>query len=401
MSAGLLDWLVLNYGHEQMRPGLERVRRALGPILPKFSQTTVVIIAGTNGKGETTLRLSEYLKGKKHFTWTSPHIERITERFRSEAGEIEPAELQELVDRCHREVVTQGYELSFYEFLFYVFCTWASQRVPEYLLLEVGLGGRLDAVNVFDARMVLLPSISRDHQEILGKRYEQILREKLATLRPGATLVSYLHLNYLREKTTAICRSYGAKLVDLEDTRLAEPYEFSKRNQFLAYAAYSLLNGQPIDAKKWTFSQDFLEHRGEIWKGQTDWVFFGSHNPDGMRKLIQFLHSGNYTFARPPFDHVIASFSHRSRQDLRVMLRMLRTSGLGRIIVTTFDHPKAATADLMEDLSAQEGLEFVKDIVELAKDWKGKRSVVTGSYYFLGELKSRLVRRESAAHPRG
>jgi dihydrofolate synthase / folylpolyglutamate synthase len=397
MSSDLTSWLLEHYGQERMRPGLDRIRAALAPILPALSKTRIITIAGTNGKGETTLWLSRRLEKHSHKVWISPHIERLTERFRSENGEIEQAELGELIEQCHREVNEQHHQLSYYEFLFYVFCRWAARNPPEFLLLEVGLGGRLDAVNVFDAELILLPSISRDHQEYLGNRYDLILREKLGLLRSGTLLLSYLHLRYLRERAQQICLEAGARMLDFEGVVPLKSFEFSRRNQLLASAAYLYLTGTKIEAlldpktfEHWVSDNTGLEHRGEVWKQQGEWVFYGSHNVDGLRKLIQFLHSGHYTFSRPPFDAVITSFSQREPGDIRAMLRMLKSSGLGKVMVTTFPHPKAAAGEELLELAKNEGLDFVEDIGPYVQLKDSKHCLVLGSYYFLGHIKSLL-----------
>jgi dihydrofolate synthase/folylpolyglutamate synthase len=389
MQNDLLSWLLIHYGQEQMRPGLTRMKAALEDLLPLFSQTKIVVIAGTNGKGETTLRLSNHLKGHSHYVWTSPHIERITERFRNQNGEIDLELLHQIVLECHEKVVSHKFELSFYEFLFLVFCTWAAKAQPEFLLLEVGLGGRLDAVNVFDADLVLLPSISRDHQEILGSRYDQILLEKLGTLREKTTLIHFLHSQYLIERTKRFVDTIGAKSLALKDITNVPSYEFSRRNDLLASAAYCTLLGREFHPSEWTGPLSFLEHRGEVVQGENEWIFFGSHNVDGLRKLIQFLHSGTYTFSRPPYDAVIVAFSRRDLQDLRVMLRMLSSARLGKVIVTVFDHPKAQEAVTMEAIATEEGSEFVQNIERYVREQnKNQRVLVTGSYYFLGHFKS-------------
>lgn len=386
----LTEWLLTNYGQEQFNPGLDRIRSALTDLLPKFKNTKIIIIAGTNGKGETTLRLSEKLKGHSHFVWTSPHIERITERFRDEKGEIEESKLKTLIESCH----AKKRPLSYYEFLFFVFCTWAAENPPEYLLLEVGLGGRLDAVNVFDADLVLLPSISRDHQEILGQRYDLILAEKLGTLREKSTLIHFLHSEYLIMKANTLAEAIGAKVLTLKNILTIPEYEFALRNEALASAAFShLMNEEfrPETLSKILFS---LEHRGEVLHERGETIFFGSHNVDGMRKLIQFLLSGTYTFSRPPFDEIVVAFSKRNLSDLKVMMRMLKNARLGKITVTVFDHPKAASFDEMEKLSHEEGLKFVQDIAGHVESWNGnQRTLVTGSYYFLGHFKSILRRK--------
>lgn len=389
MQQELLDWLLVHYGQEQMRPGLDRMREALSQIIPEFKDTKIITIAGTNGKGETTLRLSSLLKDESHNVWISPHIERITERFRNEEGEISFDELKKLIHQCHEKVISENHSLSFYEFLFLVFCTWSARNPPKYLLLEVGLGGRLDAVNVFDADLVLIPSISREHQEILGHRYDSILKEKLGTLRTKTMCFHFMENNYLTELTERYSEAVGAKVVALKNLIRVPEYEFSLRNQLLASAAYCHLMHKRFVPKEWMTPVSFLEHRGEVRSGKHEWIFFGSHNVDGLRKLIQFLHSGTYNFSRPPYDSVIVAFSRRSLQDLRLMIRMLKQAEIGEIVVTVFDHPKAATSETMEVLSREEGFQFVHDIDSFVQEAQsGRRMLVTGSYYFLGHFKS-------------
>jgi dihydrofolate synthase/folylpolyglutamate synthase len=389
MTSQLSDWLLQHYGQEQMRPGLDRIRNALLHLLPTLNQKKIVIIAGTNGKGETSLRLSGFLQDQKHVTWTSPHITRLTERFRSEEGEIAENELEILINKCHGEVSASGISLSYYEFLFLVFCTWAAERNPDYLLLEVGLGGRLDAVNVLDADLVLVPSISRDHQEFLGSRFDQILSEKLGTLRAKTTLIHFLEGQYLKERAFLQAQAVGATVIALAESVRVSPSEFSQRNYLLATAAFCYLRNLPWRPEEWQTPVQPLENRGEILRGQHQWYLSGSHNVDGMRKLIQFLQSGNYNFERPPFDAVIVAFSKRSFHDIKVMIKMLTKAQLGRVLVTTFDHPKAASAVEMEDLAREEGSTFVQDIVSYVQGQnKNQRFLVTGSYYFLGHFKT-------------
>lgn len=385
MSQDIVQWLIDHYGQEQFQPGLTRMKRALEFVHFELQNKTIITIAGTNGKGETTLRLSSLLQKKTFCTWISPHIERITERFVSEEGEISLSELETLIFECHEKVKQEKYELSFYEFLFFVFCHWAHQKSPEFLLLEVGLGGRLDAVNVFDADIVLLPSISRDHQEFLGNRYDKILGEKLALLRPTTTLISFLDLHYLRERTESLVNTVGAKHLDLNTVYQTKNWDFSRRNQLLARAAFSSLEGnKPKESVE--IETLALEHRGEVLNLGREWIFFGSHNPDGLRKLIQFLHSGNYTFTRPPFDRVIVSFSRRDPRDLKVMVRMLKLSGLGKITLTSFPHPKAASSEVMESLASQEGLDFAQNIESYVHGKNEGPCLVLGSYYFMGHM---------------
>lgn len=396
----LENWIYQCYGAEVYTPGLERIDRALSKLKPHLQKMRITTIAGTNGKGETTHRLRAQFR-QSYCAWTSPHIERITERFTCEQGEISETELQTLAEECHREVLSSNFQLTYYEFLFFVFCHWAVKRKAQFLFLEVGLGGRLDAVNVLDAELVLLTSISRDHQEFLGPRYELILREKLGVLRPAGHLISFLDLKYLREKTAQHVKKLGATHLDLQSVSSLPCWAFSERNQLLAHAAFCHLNGFEFKPGTAPASIKPLPHRGEVLKGRNEWHFYGSHNVDGMRKLIQFLHSANYNFKDHSFDYVVASFSKRDEKDVRAMLRMLKTGRIGKVWITNFPHPKAYPSKSLETLARQEGLDFVESVKDHVHRWNNQKILVVGSYYFLGHLKSLLGHEFTPVRARG
>ena len=388
MTENLEEWVLSHYGAEVFTPGLERMDLALKDLKKDLYRSKIVIVAGTNGKGETTHRLGKLFQRSRYCTWTSPHIYSIVERFSSDKGNIEASELRDLFLESHEIAQAEKYRLTYYEFLFYVFCRWAARTSPEYLFLEVGLGGRLDAVNTIDANLVLLTSISRDHQEFLGQRYDQILQEKLGVLRPKGSLISFLDLQYLRERTQKKALSLGANHLDLEEVLKIPCYEFSKRNQFLAHAAFCTLTGTPLGEESWQPSGETLRSRGEIVLGENEWWLFGSHNVDGVRKLIQFLHSANYNLKDSPFAAVVTSFSKRNEKDLRIMLKMLKRANLGKVFVTAFNHPKACPRDVLEKLTSDEGLTFVENIADHVQGWTHQKILVLGSYYLLGELQS-------------
>lgn len=388
----LSNWVFERFGREHYSPGLERMRFALGESLYQLNQIKIITIAGTNGKGETTLRLAQKLKEKRFAAWTSPHVKCLTERFRNHEGLIPHSDLKALLEKTYQEVLEKKFQLSFYEFLFLVFCRWVEQQRLDYLLLEVGLGGEFDAVNVLDADLVLLPSISRDHQEFLGNRYDGILKEKLGVLRPDSTLISFLDLNYLNERVEKKVSSIGARWLNL--AKFTTDFNFSQKNQFLAHVSANLLLGEldPVNpAQNLSFDESNVENRGEVVSRGADFYLFGSHNVDGIRKLIQFLHSGIYTSNKLEFNTTIISFSARSKKDLEAMMKMLKgRSALGKVIVTHFSHPKACEMVLLRELSLQEGLEFVEDINTYISSILSGRILVAGSYYFLAHIKSLL-----------
>ena len=386
MIENLESWVFSHYGTDVYTPGLDRINCALAALKKEIGRSKIVIIAGTNGKGETTHRLSRLFKDSTYCTWTSPHIQSITERFSSQSGDIESGELLTLFQDSHDLVKCEKFQLTYYEFLFFVFCRWAAKKNPQYLFLEVGLGGRLDAVNALDADLVLLTSISRDHQEFLGNRYDLILKEKMGVLRPQGSLISFLDLNYLRERASSRAKVLKINHLDLEEVIKIPAYEFSNRNQFLAHAAFCHLTGALLNEKNWHSSSEFLTSRGEVIHGANEWWPFGSHNVDGVRKLIQFLHSANYNSKELPFNVVVTSFSKRNEKDIGIMMKMLKQAHLGKVIVTSFNHPKACPRDVLEKLTVQEGLTFVESIADHVQGWTHQKILVLGSYYLLREL---------------
>ena len=156
-----------------------------------------VLVAGTNGKGSTAATLASILtaSGLKTALYTSPHLVRINERIRVSGNEISDgafADLHTEVDRVAEKLVSQGelpWHPSFFEMMTAIaFLHFARSRV-EIAVLEVGMGGRLDATNVVEPLVSVITDISLDHQKFLGDTVTEIAREKAGIIRPGGTVV--------------------------------------------------------------------------------------------------------------------------------------------------------------------------------------------------------------------
>jgi dihydrofolate synthase / folylpolyglutamate synthase len=156
-----------------------------------------VLIAGTNGKGSTAATLASILRasGLKTGLYTSPHLIRINERIRVNGEEISDSEFAELhaeVDRVAEKLVDKAdlpWHPSFFEMMTAIaFQYFAHQRV-EMAVLEVGMGGRLDATNVVEPRISVITDISLDHQKYLGNTLTEIAKEKMGIVRPGGVAV--------------------------------------------------------------------------------------------------------------------------------------------------------------------------------------------------------------------
>jgi dihydrofolate synthase / folylpolyglutamate synthase len=156
-----------------------------------------VLIAGTNGKGSTAATLASILRASNLRTglYTSPHLMRINERIRLNGKEISDDDFAFLhgeVDRLAEKLVEQGelpWHPSFFEMMTAIAFEHFARQQVDIAVLEVGMGGRLDATNVVDPRVSVITDISLDHQKYLGNTVSEIAREKVGIIRAGAAAV--------------------------------------------------------------------------------------------------------------------------------------------------------------------------------------------------------------------
>src|SRR6204780_1268854 len=157
-----------------------------------------VLIAGTNGKGSTAATLASILRasGLRTALYTSPHLVRLNERIRiddDEIGDDEFALIHDLVDRTAERLVTEGelpWHPSFFEMMTAIAFEYFAQNKVDIAVLEVGMGGRLDATNVVEPRVSVITDVSLDHQKFLGDTVAEIAREKAGIIRRGGVVVT-------------------------------------------------------------------------------------------------------------------------------------------------------------------------------------------------------------------
>jgi dihydrofolate synthase / folylpolyglutamate synthase len=169
--------------------GLDRIRTVADNMGLTRPAKQVVVVAGTNGKGSCVSSMERILVESEFSvaSYTSPHLISYTERIRVNAEKIDEASV--CAAFSHIEASRDGVSLSYFEFstlaALWIFC----QAEIDVALLEVGLGGRLDAVNIIDADVAIISSIALDHQDWLGDSLDSIGREKSGILRSGVPLV--------------------------------------------------------------------------------------------------------------------------------------------------------------------------------------------------------------------
>jgi len=201
---------------------LEHMRVLLAALGHPEKTFPSVLIAGTNGKGSTASTLASILQasGLKTGLYTSPHLVRINERIRlagQTIGDDDFAVIHDVVGRTAERLVTEGdlpWHPSFFEMLTAMAFEYFARSHPNIVVLEVGMGGRLDATNVVEPKLSIITDISLDHQRFLGETVAEIAREKAGIIRPNGVVVTLPQLAEANDVVGNSILAAGARAVN-------------------------------------------------------------------------------------------------------------------------------------------------------------------------------------------
>lgn len=393
-----------------------------------------VLIAGTNGKGSTASTLASILTtaGLRTGLYTSPHLERPNERIRLNSAEISDDDFATLYFRVHdaaQELVAKGQlpqHPSYFEVLTALaFLYFAVQRV-EIAVLEVGMGGRLDATNVVDPLLSIVTDISLDHTEWLGPTITDITREKAGILRHHGTMITlpqHPEANYALGQMAAELGSRAVTAVPYMPPVhemstgpysvevLGEIIEVNSplagvhqhRNVALAIAAAVELAtnhgfaitptaiAEGIHATRWPGRLE------RIARGPIDWILDVAHNPAGVWALRASLRA--LLGDEPPQTLLFGCLREKPLSEMAQILFPL----FERVIVAPIQSSRAVS---IEDLMAaalatntpSQAAESVSDALRQARDCTPHGTIViSGSVYLVGEARSLLMAGERAS----
>jgi dihydrofolate synthase/folylpolyglutamate synthase len=395
-----------------------------------------VLIAGTNGKGSTAATLASILhaSGLRTGLYTSPHLVRINERIRIDGENIDDekfALLHDMVERTAERLIEEvelPWHPSFFEMLTAMaFEHFATSKV-DIAVLEVGMGGRLDATNVVEPRVSVITDISLDHEKFLGNTIAEIAREKVGIIRQGgvvvtlpqspaandvignaifdqnATAVSAVPYvppvspaapNYLDSEArgSKIFSRYPLQVMGkqiLVETPLIGRHQL--RNVALAIAGAEELSKQGFPVTAVAIEKGICETR---WPGRfqvipainstPEYVFDVAHNPAGAWALRSTL-SNSYDDRRLIF--IFGAMRDKAIAEISEILFPLAE----RVITTQADNPRSATAQEISQAAhrTHAEIELSQDVPSALKRAKELTStngviVITGSIYIVGE----------------
>ncbi len=408
-----------------------------------------VLVAGTNGKGSTAATLASILQasGLKTGLYTSPHLVRINERIRLNGepiGDDDFAILHDVVDRTAERLVGEGdlpWHPSFFEMLTAMAFEYFARSRPDMVVLEVGMGGRLDATNVVEPRLSIITDISLDHQKYLGETVAEIAREKAGIIRPAGVVVTLPQLPEANDAIGNAILDAGARAVnavpyvppvspgsasclsadggeeagiwsryplDVMGTRIMVESPLAGRHQLrnlaLAIAAAEELHNQgTVQITPGTIAEGIREtqwpgrfHRVPAAGDSPEYVLDVAHNPAGawaLRSTLSAaypdLESGDSGNVRE-ITMVFGVMRDKAMQEIAEILFPIAD----HVIVTHANNPRSASPDEIRQAAARvaagidlEDAEDVASALERARKVAGAGGlvVVTGSIYIVGE----------------
>jgi len=394
-----------------------------------------VLIAGTNGKGSTAATLASIFRasGLKTGLYTSPHLMRINERIRVngvEIGDDDFAGLHGEVDSVADRLVERKelpWHPSFFEMMTAIAFTYFSRQKVDIAVLEVGMGGRLDATNVVEPLVSVITDISLDHQKYLGNTVREIAREKAGIIRPGGvvvTLPQQPEANDVIGNTILDLDAIGVSAVQYvppvspNSTQYSVPstqnsatrYEYplqvmgrqilvqsplvgrhQLRNVALAIAAAEEagkkgIPGITADSIERGIRETKWPGRFQVVPGTPEIVLDVAHNPAGAWALRSAL---SERYEDRPLIFVFGAMRDKAISEMTEILFPLAE----RVIATRPDNPRAAMPEEIQQAASRTGAEVesigeVKAVLDRARAVAGARAVVvvTGSIYLVGEV---------------
>lgn len=406
-----------------IRLGLEPTRDLLARLGAPQLRVPTVLVAGSNGKGSTSALLAAMASAAGYRTghYTSPHLERVEERLQIDGQPIGSERLgrllEEIVDAAERAT---GAPPTYFEALTVAAFRWFAEEDLDLAVVEVGLGGRLDATNLAEPILSLVTSISLEHREFLGDNLAAIAREKAGVFRPDRPALAWVEDPEPRAALQEVAAEKGTGLRFAQDlvriesaalegwngqrVRLATPggrYDLhiallgahQQRNLGLAVLAAETLaaRGFPhIDAQAIAMGAAACR-----WPGRLEVLDL----PGGRRLILDAAHNSESAAALAGFlgdlgTPVDLLFGVLTDKDAAEMLGALAPHAR-RLILTTPPSPRAQDpASLLPYLKGREGVEVEPDPARaldrlLAGD--GEILVVCGSIYLIGEVRGRVM----------
>jgi len=396
---------------DRMELGLSRIQRVAKLADLDNPRFRVVTIGGTNGKGSTAAYVAEILQSLKLSTgiYTSPHFIDFNERIVVDKNRVSAAELCEafeLIDRVRGDI-----DLTYFEFTTLAAIHCFGQRNVDVAVMEVGLGGRLDAVNAWDSEVACVTSVGIDHTDWLGEDREKIGFEKASIARAGCALVcgdndppaSIAHTTAeIGAELFQVGRDFDYRTLSSDQWEYSDadgpvalpipaiPGNWATGNASVAICATSRLLGRraPLSTLETALKRVTVAGRMQLTVYRNTSVILDvAHNADAAKRLSEYLK------ALPVTGKTIAVFSCMEDKDLNAILRELSCC-MDSWCVADLGIPRSVAISQLTGALADAGVNSADVFVSVttafeaavAQSSANDRVVVFGSFHVVGPV---------------
>ena len=413
-----LDWIhgQLKFG---IKPGLERMAWMLEELGNPQDNLKAVHIVGTNGKGSTVNALQTIFSqaGYEVGTFTSPYIIDFKERISINGQMISEENLLGLVERVKPVVErlpkeTEHENATEFEIITVLMFLYFGQVHPvDIAFIEAGMGGPHDSTNLFSPLAVICPSIGLDHQAVLGNTHAEIATEKAGVLKNGASFIYATDRTDVRDVFKQKANEEGSKTYELGKDFTAEgsshSFDFIYKEQRLEGIALAMAGQHQVanaslaimaslllqkDYPKVTpeLIKDALAHAS--WLGRTEFLMpnlmiDGAHNNESVKFLIDLLRS---EYADKDIELLFAAIDTKPIDSMLAQLE-----SVGDLTVTSFEYPNSVKLDKYP-VTYKQVSDFQTWIEEHVTANDDKLYVITGSLYFISQVRKWILEQESA-----
>lgn len=413
-----LDWIhgQLKFG---IKPGLERMAWMLEELGNPQDNLKAVHIVGTNGKGSTVNALQTIFSqaGYEVGTFTSPYIIDFKERISINGQMISEENLLGLVERVKPVVErlpkeTEHENATEFEIITVLMFLYFGQVHPvDIAFIEAGMGGLHDSTNLFSPLVVICPSIGLDHQAVLGNTHAEIATEKAGVLKNGASFIYATDRTDVRDVFKQKANEEGSKTYELGKDFTAEgsshSFDFIYKEQRLEGIALAMAGQHQVanaslaimaslllqkDYPKVTpeLIKDALAHAS--WLGWTEFLMpnlmiDGAHNNESVKVLIDLLRS---EYADKDIELLFAAIDTKPIDSMLAQLE-----SVGDLTVTSFEYPNSVKLDKYP-VTYKQVSDFQTWIEEHVTANDDKLYVITGSLYFISQVRKWILEQESA-----
>ena len=406
--------------------GLERGRQLLHDMNNPEKSLKIIHVAGTNGKGSVCAYIAGILQhnGYKTGLFTSPHLDDITERIRINGIMISQEDFEEAYWYVE-EHRTQ--ELAYFDYLFGMAMYYYSKHDVDYVVMETGLGGKLDATNAVDNPVVsVITTISLEHTAILGDTIEKIANEKAGIIKPGIPVVCSGIVKEAADVIRKRAADFGCDCHVVDDNTfelIQNTYgyiDFLIHNEYYKNDCFRLATNalyQMENASIALTACAVLASKGELilneelvrkavletyWSGRMELVrnnlyVDGAHNPQGIQSFIE---SVNSLYENNPAEDATLLFSVVSDKNYDQMIKILcGCKHFRKVYVTMAGGLRKLSANIIKQAfeAYTTGIDIVvfKSVDDALNRWDNRLMFATGSLYLVGDVVRALERKEN------